>query len=168
MPPPMMSRTRLPFASVARAFCRAGCDGGSKFSRMSWPVCSAASRKMTRTSSSIERLWRAARRRKSFFSLSSSCRTVRLAIGTSSGLSEVSTALIALQSMQSQELDGDPKQQRRDRPQRRQSPAEAAAFGFVELGDGLRRQQQAVARHGVELIENAGAAGQQLRYVGDE
>ena len=30
MPPPMMSRTRLPFASAARAFCRAGCDGGSK------------------------------------------------------------------------------------------------------------------------------------------
>src|SRR5580658_11207698 len=83
-------------------------------------------------------------------------------------ISKLSMAMIALQSMQSQDLDGDPKQQRRDRPQRRQSPAEAAAFGLVELGDGLRRQQQAVARHRVELIEYAGAAGQQPRRAGNE
>src|ERR1700685_1351668 len=168
MPPPIMSRTRLPFAFGARACCRTGRDGGSKSSRISWPVCAAASRKMTRTSSSIDRPWRAARRRSSFLSLSSSWRTVRLAIGTSSGLSEATTVMIALQSLPSQDLESDPKQQRRDRPKRRQSPAEATGFGFVELSDSLRRQHQAIARHGVELIEHASAAGQEARGIADE
>src|ERR1700689_3143582 len=89
-------------------------------------------------------------------------------MGSSITISKASMAMIALQSLPSQDLEGDPKQQRRDRPQRRQSPAEAAAFGLVELGDGLRRQQQAVARHRVELIEYAGAAGQQPGGVADE
>ena len=56
---------------------------GSKRSRISRPASSAAARKMTRTSSSIERPCRAARSRSSVFSFSSSWRTVRLATGIS-------------------------------------------------------------------------------------
>src|SRR5580658_1790346 len=162
----MMSRMRLPFASVVRAFCRAGCDGGSTSSRM--PVCSAASRRMTRTSSSIDRPWPAARRRMSFFSLSSSCRTVRLPMAGSVDITITSTALIALQSMLSQDPESDPKQQRGDDPQRRHGPAAAAAFGFVDLGQRLRRQYQTVARDLVELIEHAGATREQPRRAADE
>ena len=46
---------------------------------------SAACRRMTRTSSSMDRPWRAARSRNSFFSFSSSCRTVEARHRRSSG-----------------------------------------------------------------------------------
>src|SRR4029077_4277338 len=155
------------------SFCRAGRDGGSKFSRTSFsrtscPVSCAASFRMTRTSSSIDRPWRAARSRKSFFSLSSSCRTVRLAMAGSAMKSETSTVLIALQSVQSPDMKGDPKQQRGDHPERRYGPTAAAAFGFLHLGERLRRQHQAVAGDLVELIEQAGAAREQPRRTADE
>ena len=63
-----------------RRLLRARPGGGSASVKISRPASSAASRRMTRTSSSMERPCRAARRRSRVFSFSSSCRTVRLAI----------------------------------------------------------------------------------------
>ena len=47
--------------------------------------------------------------------------------------------MIAVQSMPSQSPQNEHKQQRRDRPQRRNDPEVARRLGLVDLGNGLRR-----------------------------
>src|SRR3974390_1129211 len=76
MPPPIIKRTRLVLVAGEGAGRREDFAAGVKPSNASTPACSAASRRMVRTSSSTERPLRAARRRRSFLSRSSSCRTV--------------------------------------------------------------------------------------------
>src|SRR5271163_884954 len=76
--------------------------------------------------------------------------------------------LIAVQSLQSQEPEGDPDQERDDHPQRHERPAAAAVLGLVDLGDGLWRQYEAVAGDLVELVENARAAGEEPRHIADK
>ena len=45
-----------------------------------------------------------------------------------------------------------PRQQQRDRPQRRRGPAVAPRLGAADLRDRLRRQHQAIAGDGIELL----------------
>src|SRR6516164_504446 len=61
-----------------------------------------------------------------------------------------------------------PRQQQRDRPQRRRGPAVAPPVRAADVGDGLRRQHQAVAGDGVDLLRQHGAARQQLRRAAEE
>ena len=99
MPPPMISNARLVAGALTTR--RGDSEGGVKLSSTSVPVSSAAARRMVRTSSSTERPLLAARRRKSFFNRSSSCRTVRDAMGKPALGEGLSIALMALQSVQS-------------------------------------------------------------------
>jgi hypothetical protein len=80
MPPPMMSSTRGPVGSCARAgFGTSEAAGAANAS-----ASAAAPRRMVRTSSSTERPLFAARSRSCFFSFSSSPRMVMLAMEFSS------------------------------------------------------------------------------------
>ncbi len=155
-----------------RAASRGGCAGtfgGLIRSSASRRSHQPLARRMTRTSSSIERPCRAARRRSSYFSLSSSCRTVRLAIGASSNTAiyqdddciAINAIIAILKAIQSNS-DGDD-------PERSDGPPREARFGLVDLGEGPRRQQQqAVAGDLVELFEHARAARQQAGHLAEK
>src|SRR3981081_741368 len=72
--------------------------------------------------------------------------------------------MIALQSMQSFALNGPPQEsgeQRHDRPQRHGAPAVAARFRAPDGGDRFRRQHDAVAGGGSDLVGDAGGAAEE-------
>src|SRR5215467_8846905 len=70
-------------------------------------------------------------------------------------------------ALANQQVD-QPPQQQRDRPQRRRGPAVAPRLGAADVGDGLRRQHEAVAGNGVDLFRQHGAARQQLRRAAEK
>src|SRR6516225_6234767 len=146
MPPPMTRVMRGKAASAREAGrLRRGASGGAG-KALDGPFCEA-SRRITLTSSSTERPLRAARSRSASRIASSSFRIVRLAIGP-----PPSNGMIA---MLSKLTDGkqNPDEGERDDPEGNRPPTALAALGPPHRRNGLRRERQALPRHGFELLE---------------
>src|SRR6185369_17625600 len=164
MPPPMMSVTaarRLPASTAGRSAGAGRAGAGAWF-------C-AASRRMTRTSSSTERPLRAARSRNSSRMASSSRLMVRLAMGFGPPERQcASNASIRLTALQSELPDRpeNPDKGGGDDPDRQGPPAVLAGLGPAEGGNRLRRQGDALAHHLFHVLEHGHRPAGQDRDAG--